>query len=101
MSSPKRHVCVIGGGSSGLICMKELQLLGHTFECFEILPAIGGVYVKSYKNTILTTSSLLTAWSDHSDGKEDNPKFWTAEEYLEYLDSFAKKWDLYKAINFR
>lgn len=37
--------------------------------CFERLPTIGGVYVKAYKDTILTTSSLLTAWSDHSDGK--------------------------------
>jgi dimethylaniline monooxygenase (N-oxide forming) len=61
---------------------------------------IGGVYVKSYKDTILTTSSLLTAWSDYSDGRESNPKFWTAEEYLEYIEAFAKKFDLLKHINF-
>ena len=96
----KKHVCIIGGGSSALILMKELQTLGHTFEAFEMLPTIGGVYVKSYQNTILTTSSLLTAWSDHSDGNEANPRFWTAEEYLEYLDAFAKKHDLYKHICF-
>ncbi len=96
----KKHVCVIGGGSSALIVMKELQSLGHTFESFEKLPTIGGVYVKSYQNTILTTSSLLTAWSDYSDGTESNPKFWTAEEYLEYLNAFAKKHDLLKHINF-
>ncbi len=98
--APKKHVCIIGGGSSGLIVMKELQSLGHTFECFEKLPTIGGVYIKSYQNTILTTSSLLTAWSDYSDGKEACPKFWTAEEYLEYLNGFAKKHDLMKHINF-
>jgi len=51
-----------------------LLLLGHTVECFEKLPAIGGVYVKSYQNTILTTSSLLTAWSHYSDGLEKAPK---------------------------
>eukprot|EP01036_Dinobryon_divergens_P025456 gene25455-34006_t len=99
--SQRKKVCIIGGGSSGLIVMKELTLLGMEVICFERLPTIGGVYVKAYKNTVLTTSSLLTAWSDHSDGKESDPKFWTAEEYLEYLDSFAKKWDLYKYINFR
>jgi dimethylaniline monooxygenase (N-oxide forming) len=99
--SDKKHVCIIGGGSSGLIVMKELKALGHTFECFEVLPTIGGVYVKSYSNTILTTSSLLTAWSDHSDGRESSPKFWTAEEYLEYLNAFARKHDLIKSINFR
>lgn len=99
--SGKKHVCIIGGGSSALILMKELQGLGHTFECFERFACIGGVYVKAYYNTILTTSSLLTAWSDHSDGKENDPKFWTAEEYLEYLNAFAKKHDLFKHINFR
>lgn len=98
--APKKHICVIGGGSSGLILMKELKSLGHDVTCFEKLPAIGGVYVKSYQNTILTTSSLLTAFSDYSDGKESNPKFWTAEEYLVYLENFAKKHDLYKHINF-
>eukprot|EP01033_Poteriospumella_lacustris_P020380 gene20380-14921_t len=44
--SGKKHVCIIGGGSSALILMKELQGLGHTFECFERFACIGGVYVK-------------------------------------------------------
>lgn len=101
MSYSKKHVCVIGGGSSGLILMKELKESGHTFECFEKLPVLGGVYVKAYQSTILTTSSLLTAWSDYSDGKEDQPKFWTAEEYLDYLEGFARKYNLYEHINFR
>ena len=96
----KKHVGVLGAGSSGLIVMKELTSLGHTVECFDLLPCLGGVYVKSYESTILTTSSLLTAWSDYSDGKEADPKFWTAEEYLNYLTCFAKKHDLLKYINF-
>jgi dimethylaniline monooxygenase (N-oxide forming) len=96
----KKHICVIGAGSSGLVVMKELTKLGHRVTCFESLPAIGGVYVKSYQNTILTTSSLLTAWSDYSDGKEDQPKFWTAEEYIQYMNNFAKKFDLIKNIRF-
>lgn len=101
MSVPKKHHCIIGGGTSGLVLMKELQALGHTFECFEVLSTIGGVYIKSYQDTILTTSSLITAWSDYSDGKETDPKFWTAEDYLEYINAFAKKHDLVKHINFR
>jgi cation diffusion facilitator CzcD-associated flavoprotein CzcO len=82
MSLGKKKICVIGAGSSGLILMKELKQFGHEFECFELLPVIGGVYVKSYRNTILTTSSLLTAWSDHSDGKEREPKFWAGKVLL-------------------
>ena len=96
--APRKHVCIIGGGSSGVILMKELQEAGHTFECFEALPTIGGVYVKSYDSTILTTSSLLTAWSDYSDGNEATPKFWTADEYLEYVNAFASKFNLHKHI---
>jgi dimethylaniline monooxygenase (N-oxide forming) len=101
MSCPKKHHAIIGGGSSSLTLMKELKEKGHTFECFERYPTVGGVYVTAYKDTMLTTSSLLTAWSSHSDGKEDNPKFWTAEEYLLYLNSFAKKHDLFRHISFR
>ena len=54
--APRKHVAIIGGGSSGIILMKELQEAGHTFECFEMLPTIGGVYVKSYESAVLTTS---------------------------------------------
>lgn len=47
---------------------------------FDTLPRLGGVYAKSYDNTLLTTSSLLTAYSSFSDGKEDSPVFWTDEQ---------------------
>lgn len=56
--------------------------------------------MKSYQNTILTTSSLLTAWSLYSDGKENQPKFWSAEEYLQYCEGFAEQFDLKKMIHF-
>jgi dimethylaniline monooxygenase (N-oxide forming) len=98
--SIKKHVCVIGSGTSGIVVMKELLLLGHTVTCFEKLPTIGGVYVRSYENTKLTTSSLLTSWSDYSDGQESNPKFWTAEEYLEYINNYTKKYNLLQYIKF-
>ena len=98
--APRKHVAIIGGGSSGIILMKELQEAGHTFECFEMLPTIGGVYVKSYESTVLTTSSLLTAWSDYSDGKESTPKFWSADEYLEYINNFCDNFDLRRHISF-
>jgi dimethylaniline monooxygenase (N-oxide forming) len=98
--APRKHVAIIGGGSSGIILMKELQEAGHTFECFEMLPVPGGVYVKSYESTVLTTSSLLTAWSDYSDGKENSPKFWSADEYLEYINAFMDQYDLKRHINF-
>jgi len=81
--------------------MKQLLEFGHSVTCFEMSPRMGGVYTKSYDNTILTTSSLLTAFSDYSDGKENLPKFWTDEEYLDYLDGFAQKFSLYDHVELR
>ena len=74
----KKSCCVIGSGASGLTVMKELTSLGHSVKCFDENLRIGGVYTKSYDRTMLTTSSLLTAYSDYSDGREDRPKFWSA-----------------------
>ena len=70
-------------------------------KCFDENLRIGGVYTKSYDRTMLTTSSLLTAYSDYSDGREDRPKFWSDEEYLAYLDGFANEYELYQHVNFR
>jgi NADPH-dependent glutamate synthase beta subunit-like oxidoreductase len=39
----KKHFCVIGGGASGIIVMKELTALGHKVTCFERLPRIGKI----------------------------------------------------------
>lgn len=71
MLNSTKHVCVIGGGSSGkrkymktiymlmlsfiylfivigLVVMKELRSVGHTFHCFELLPNVGGVVILIY-----------------------------------------------------
>lgn len=70
MLNSTKHVCVIGGGSSGkrkymktiyivnviiylsiiigLVVMKELKSVGHTFHCFELLPNVGGVVILIY-----------------------------------------------------
>lgn len=97
----QKHIAVIGAGASGLVVMKELNEVGVKATCFELLPVIGGVYAKSYDNTMLTTSSLLTSFSSYSDGNERRPKFWTDEEYLQYLNGFADKYDIKKNIKFR
>ena len=97
----KKSCLVVGAGASGLAVMKELTALNHTVKCFDENVRIGGVYTSSYDRTMLTTSSLLTAYSDYSDGREDKPVFWSDEEYLNYLDGFANEFSLYQHINFR
>ena len=97
----KKSCLVVGAGASGLAVMKELTALNHTVKCFDENVRIGGVYTSSYDRTMLTTSSLLTAYSDYSDGREDKPVFWSDEEYLNYLDGFANEFSLYQHISFR
>ncbi len=97
----KKSCLIVGAGASGLAVMKELTALNHTVKCFDENVRIGGVYTSSYDRTMLTTSSLLTAYSDYSDGREDKPVFWSDEEYLNYLDGFANEFSLYQHINFR
>jgi len=97
----KKHIAVIGAGASGLTAIKELTAMGHKVTCLEASPRIGGVYTKSYDSTLLTTSSLLTAYSDYSDGLEARPRFWSDEEYLHYLDGFAHAFKLVDKIQFR
>jgi hypothetical protein len=70
---------VVWGGCELIyfVCMVSLYCgVSIKVTCFEKSPLIGGVYTKSYDSTLLTTSSLLTSFSDYSDGKEDRPRFW-------------------------
>ena len=46
------RVCVVGAGASGIVMVKELLEAGHTPICVEASSKIGGVFVKSYDNTI-------------------------------------------------
>ena len=96
----KKHICVIGAGPAGLRVTKDLIEMGHTVSCFEKMPKLGGVFLKTYDNMRFVSSSLLTAWSDHSDGQEHSPTYWTADEYISYCEKFAEKYDLLKHIHF-
>ena len=96
----KKHICVIGAGPAGLRVTKDLIEMGHTVSCFEKMPKLGGVFLKTYDNMRFVSSSLLSAWSDYSDGQEHSPTYWTADEYISYCEKFAEKYDLLKHIYF-
>ena len=98
--SNRKHICVIGAGPAGLRVTKDLIEMGHTVSCFEKMPKLGGVFLKTYDNMRFVSSSLLSAWSDYSDGQEHSPTYWTADEYISYCEKFAEKYDLLKHIYF-
>lgn len=92
------RVGVVGCGPAGLACVKELKELGHEVMCFERSDAIGGVYYHCYEDALLTSSSVLTAFSCHSDGKEAEPRMWTAVQYCAYLEAYAQEYSLHPFI---
>jgi dimethylaniline monooxygenase (N-oxide forming) len=94
-------VCVIGAGPSGLTTVKQLLDEGHDVTCFEKNQHIGGIWyrhendrgeMKAYDNLVLTISSKLMAFSDHI--PEGKRLFFTREQYLAYLESYADKYCL-------
>lgn len=97
---PKR-VCIIGAGPSGLACAKEMMELGHKIVVYESASRVGGVYASAYKGATLTTSSVNTAFGALSDGRESEPKMWSVEEYVAYLENYASWYKLWPHIRFK
>jgi dimethylaniline monooxygenase (N-oxide forming) len=96
----RKKIAVIGCGPSGIIVMKELLHAGNDVICFEKQSNLGGIYNHISQATRLTTSSLLTAFSEYSDNNENTPKFWTVNEYIEYLHGFSRTFQLQNKIHF-
>jgi dimethylaniline monooxygenase (N-oxide forming) len=99
------RVCVIGAGPSGLTTVKQLLDEGHDVVCFEQNQHIGGIWyrhdndggeMKAYDNLVLTISAKLMAFSDHM--PEGKRLFFTREQYLSYLESYADRYRLRERI---
>lgn len=102
----QKNVCVIGAGVSGLCTMKELIELGHTVTCFEKFDREGGVFYYSpnkggvYDSTILTISNYHMAFSSFPPDPGEGRRFWSKDEYANYLRRFAHQFSLFDSIEF-
>lgn len=100
-----QRVAVIGAGSSGLVCLKELLAEGHTATAFEARDDIGGVFRssrdggRSYASMRLTSSNYVTAFSDLPP-EEREPCHWRHDQYLAYLHRYAAQFDLLRHVRF-
>lgn len=82
------RVCVIGAGVSGIACVKELAELDVDVEAYEMMPIIGGVFGSyGWKGGQLTSSTIFTWFSQYP--AQDRQKFFTWEEFLEYLQGYV------------
>ncbi|MBD2318257.1 flavin-containing monooxygenase [Phormidium tenue] len=97
-----KKIAVIGAGLSGLATIKELVEEGHDVVCFEKNNDIGGVFSDlgtNYDSLHLTASNYFMAYSDFMPYHE-KIRFWTRQEYKEYLDQYSIHFDLLKNIKF-
>ena len=107
---PKVHkpVCIIGAGSSGVAAAKALKQKGVAFECFEIGSDIGGMWryendngqSSAYRSLHIDTSRGNLGYPDHPI-PDRYPDFLSHAQVLEWLESYADRFDLKRHFRFR
>ena len=100
-------VCIIGAGSSGMAAAKALKARGVPFEGFEIGSDIGGMWryendnglSSAYRSLHIDTSRGNLGYPDHPI-PEHYPDFLSHWEVLEWLESYAQRFDLKQHFRF-
>lgn len=101
-------VCIIGAGSSGMAAAKALHERGVSIEGFEIGSDIGGMWrfendnglSSAYRSLHIDTSRANLGYPDHPI-PETYPDFLSHHEVLEWLESYARRFDLKRHFRFR
>ncbi len=102
------RICIIGAGSSGLACAKTLKAHGLPFDCFEMGSSIGGNWhynndngrSAAYDSLHVDTSKERMAFSDFP-MPAHYPDYPHHTQVLEYLQGYARHFDLTPSISFR
>ncbi len=94
------RACVIGAGSCGIAAAKALYEARVPFDCFELGPVVGGLWVLenpnglsgAYRTLEMNTSCPRMSYSDFPAPEyyRDYPMHWQVREYFErYVDHFG------------
>lgn len=96
---PRRRLAIVGGGSSGLICLKyALELLPDwEVRCFEQSGSITGAWGNPYPRFVSTSTKYTTQFACYPvydanvrpDGGASRSEFFREGEYGGYLTDFA------------
>ncbi|KAF2304158.1 hypothetical protein GH714_028144 [Hevea brasiliensis] len=90
---------IIGAGVSGLAALKQLS--HHSPVVFEASDSLGGVWKTcSYHSTKLQSPRCDYEFSDFPWPNRDDPSFPSHTEILDYLNSYAERFDLFKYVRF-
>ncbi|CAB9527573.1 monooxygenase [Seminavis robusta] len=96
--SEKVQVCIIGGGPTGIIYLKELVDAGVTsVRVIEAKKTSGGLFRGCYEDSMLTISNSFITFSKMHN---IDPIHMYTEEYADYCDEFVGKFGLSKYISF-
>ena len=103
-----KRLAIIGGGSSGLICLKNAIDFLPDWEivCYEKSDSISGCWGNPYPGFVSTSTRYTTQFacyrvcdaSMEPDGKERKSEFFRDGEYGAYLNAFVDHFDLRKHI---
>ena len=102
------RICIIGAGPSGLVAAKTLKVHGLPFDCFEMGSAIGGNWhydndngrSAAYDSLHVDTSKERMAFSDFP-MPDHYPNYPHHSQVLEYLQGYARRFDLMPCVSFR
>uniref|UniRef100_T1JB49 Flavin-containing monooxygenase n=1 Tax=Strigamia maritima TaxID=126957 RepID=T1JB49_STRMM len=105
-----KRICVIGAGPSGLTALKTCLQEGFIPVCYEKTNYIGGLWKyreeeddddlpSVMKSTIINSSKELSCYSDFPP-PDHYPNFMHNSRLLEYLESYAVRFNLIPYINF-
>lgn len=102
------RLAIVGGGSSGLICLKTAlaELPGWDVVCFEKSGQIIGCWGHPYQGFVSTSTKYTTQFACFAerdaevdpDGGQSRAEFYRDAEYGEYLIRFANAFDLHPHI---
>ncbi|XP_076009748.1 dimethylaniline monooxygenase [N-oxide-forming] 2-like [Genypterus blacodes] len=105
-----RRVAVIGGGSSGLVCIKSCVEEGLEPVCFESSDGIGGLWRfkespdpdrgSIYHSLVVNTSKEMMCYSDFP-MPADYPNYMPHSQLLQYFKLYAEHFDLLRYIQFQ
>ena len=106
-----RRLAIIGGGSSGLICLKYARDMLSQWDivCFEQSDQITGCWGNPYPGFVSTSTKYTTQFACfpvfnagvRPDGGASRDEFFRNDEYGRYLEQFASAFSLHDQIHLK
>lgn len=107
MSTRLPKVCIVGAGSSGIVCCKVFREHGIPYDCFEASDRIGGMWAfrnpngmsSAYRSLHINTSRRRMEYQDFP-MPDDYPDFPSHFQIADYFNSYVDHFGLRDSITF-